>query len=118
MKNKGQLLNKGLWLDYLNRAQEGGLTINAMANDIVAKFNEVIGNETTELKCPPESDLDKGVDVPKKYYYLDEGDLIMRGDWFYDYDDGNRWKPVGEPGVPFEESPFDPDWHYEMRREI
>lgn len=40
MKNKEQLLNKENWLQYLNLADDGGLTNNAKANDIVSKIKQ------------------------------------------------------------------------------
>tara|TARA_R110000782_G_scaffold247035_1_gene333682 strand:- start:72 stop:305 length:234 start_codon:yes stop_codon:yes gene_type:complete len=42
MKNKEQLLNKENWVQYLNLADDGGLTNNAKANDIVSKIKEAI----------------------------------------------------------------------------
>lgn len=42
MKNKEQLLNKENWIQYLNLADNGGLTNNAKANDIVSKIKEAI----------------------------------------------------------------------------
>ena len=42
MKNQKQLLNKENWLKYLQLADEGGLTNNAKANDIVKMIEEAI----------------------------------------------------------------------------
>ena len=42
MKNKEQLLNKENWIQYLNLADDGGLTNNAKANDIVSKIQQAI----------------------------------------------------------------------------
>lgn len=42
MKNKEQLLNKENWVQYLNIADEGCLTNNAKANDIVSKITNTI----------------------------------------------------------------------------
>ena len=42
MKNKEQLLNKENWIKYLNLADDGGLTNNAKANDIVSKIQQAI----------------------------------------------------------------------------
>ena len=58
MKNKEQLLNKENWVQYLNLADDGGLTNNAKANDIVSKIKEAINysqccKEFADGKCKP-----------------------------------------------------------------
>jgi len=57
MKNKEQLLNKENWMQYLNLADDGGLTNNAKANDIVSKIQQVINfipccTELKSKECP------------------------------------------------------------------
>ena len=42
MKNLKQLVNKDNWINYLILAEEGELTNNAIANDIVFKIQNVI----------------------------------------------------------------------------
>jgi len=42
MTNQKQLLNKENWLKYLQLADEGGLTNNAKANDIVSMIEKAI----------------------------------------------------------------------------
>ena len=42
MRNQKQLLNKENWLKYLQLADEGELTNNAKANDIVKMIEEAI----------------------------------------------------------------------------
>ena len=44
MENKEQLLNKENWIQYLNIADDGDITNNAKANDIVFKIAKAIGN--------------------------------------------------------------------------
>ena len=44
MTNQKQLLNKDNWLKYLQLADEGGLTNNAKANDIVSMIEKVISD--------------------------------------------------------------------------
>tara|TARA_R110002049_G_scaffold199037_2_gene369120 strand:+ start:829 stop:1128 length:300 start_codon:yes stop_codon:yes gene_type:complete len=60
MKNKDQLLNKENWIQYLNIADDGGLTNNAKANDIVSKIKEAINYShcCTQLPTIIEIDFD------------------------------------------------------------
>jgi hypothetical protein len=68
MKNKEQLLNKENWIQYLNLADDGGLTNNAKANDIVSKIQQAIDFIPccTELKTVKQGEnliLDNKFDV-------------------------------------------------------
>tara|TARA_R110000850_G_scaffold131982_1_gene253019 strand:+ start:4249 stop:4533 length:285 start_codon:yes stop_codon:yes gene_type:complete len=66
MKNKKQLLNKENWVQYLELAQDGELTINAMANDIVAKISQGLNtHDEEELWCVKQYLTDRDVPTEK-----------------------------------------------------
>ena len=69
MKNKEQLLNKENWIQYLNLADDGGLTNNAKANDIVSKIQQAINFIPccTELKAVNDGKNSEGMDLVRSF---------------------------------------------------
>lgn len=72
MKNKEQLLNKENWIQYLNLADDGGLTNNAKANDIVSKIQQAINFipccETVKEKYTHTFEVDLNSEKRKEQY--------------------------------------------------
>jgi len=61
MKNIEQLLNKENWIKYLELADEGGITNNGKAQDIVNEIEQAINftGSSLELKSEIEKDFEE-----------------------------------------------------------
>ena len=83
MKNQKQLLNKENWLKYLQLADEGGLTNNAKANDIISMIEKVI---SVTHCCKSDSELlnqyNEFINTQYSYNDLSENDTIDFFEWF------------------------------------